>query len=681
MTPNANDLGTAEWLVSELVRARLVERGQIEPIVAEFQEKQPYADANALADFLVRRRVITAFQAAKTLEGEARKLVLGPYLLVDTLGNGSMGAVYLGLGRADRQRYAVKVLPLRSLWNVRLARKQVRAFAELAPHAGVLPFLDVGTAMGVHYLVWPFAEGQDLGRMVRDNGPLPFIEVARIGVQVAEILNHCQPRGLVHGLVKPSNVMLSSDNQVRLLDFGIGALLAENMDEEESLIDTISTANATAGILDCASPESIVDPTKRTATGDQYSLGCTLYYATTGRFPFLEGNAVEKMMAHQSLSPEAIPSLRQNVPPGLVSVIERLMSKRPEGRFGSFDELIDNLMPLTRGSLMTTKPKGVPTAVIGGGSASGTKPVPEAKPKAPPANAWEALKANRLAEVGTAADEPKPRSARSVIEEVGRTPPPSQQPTPPPMPKVAKSSGSSMAAMPSPVTPVPLADDDDFDSVTLPKAFGQTPVRTAPNPQRPMPTSDVIDIPDLPASRFGARLAPEAPKPAPVAPPPPPARKLSVSLPPPPKQSIAEKLGKSLMFWAPKADIVQCSAFAVGKVSPGDSVAVQVFTHHPDATESVLSLAQQFHPDTAVVGAGYLRREVPRNTKIQLFLDVQGSTVDLPLQELVWRGQPALLSFTVTVPAHAAKGVFAGVLSLGQNNLLIGQVPVQFTVV
>ena len=143
---------------------------------------------------------------------------------------------------------------------------------------------------------------------------------------------------------------------MHILDFGIGSLLAEN--EGESLVDTMSTANTLTSGLDCASPESIMEPTTRTAAGDQYSLGCILYYCVTGRYPFPEGSAVEKMMAHQYKQPTPIHDLVENVPPELEEVVERLMQKTPEGRYSSTEEVVEALRPLA-----STKPPQVAAQV------------------------------------------------------------------------------------------------------------------------------------------------------------------------------------------------------------------------------------------------------------------------------------------------------------------------------
>ena len=135
--------------------------------------------------------------------------------------------------------------------------------------------------------------------------------------------------------------MLGSDGQIRILDFGIGSLLAET--EGESLVDTMSTANSVSSGLDCASPESIMDPTNLTPAGDQYSLGCVLYFCLTGRYPFPDGSAVEKMMAHQFKEPDSLSELNASIPKPLVELVEKLMQKKPEDRFSSTAEAIQAL--------------------------------------------------------------------------------------------------------------------------------------------------------------------------------------------------------------------------------------------------------------------------------------------------------------------------------------------------
>ena len=138
--------------------------------------------------------------------------------------------------------------------------------------------------------------------------------------------------------------MVGADGQVKILDFGIGCLLAET--EGESLVDTMSTANSVNSGLDCSSPESIMDPTNLNAVGDQYSLGCVMYYCLTGQYPFPDGTAVEKMMCHQHKQPTPILDLNPNVPEEYVPVVEQLMQKAPEARYPSMAEVIEAIRAL-----------------------------------------------------------------------------------------------------------------------------------------------------------------------------------------------------------------------------------------------------------------------------------------------------------------------------------------------
>src|SRR4029078_8519778 len=140
-----SDLGACEWFVWDLRRSGLIDRGQLDSIVGGFLKRNPRAASPARAGYLVSQGTLTASQAERVLNGKTQGLVLGPYVLLDAIGAGSMGQVYRASSKNDAHLYAVKVLPRRSRWNVRLARRQVRSFATFS-HPAVIPFVDVGTA-------------------------------------------------------------------------------------------------------------------------------------------------------------------------------------------------------------------------------------------------------------------------------------------------------------------------------------------------------------------------------------------------------------------------------------------------------------------------------------------------------------------------------------------------------
>jgi serine/threonine-protein kinase len=390
------ELGACEWFVWDLRRSNLIDRGQLDQLVTDFMRKNTRAEPPALAQFMVDQGIVSPFQAERLLQGKINGLVLGPYTVVDALGSGSMGTVYKASSKNDNEWYAVKVLPRRSMWNVRIARRQVRVF-EKVQHPAVVPFVDVGTAGGTHYLAWPFVEGETLDHIVERSGKLPAGLAAGYALQTAEGLEACHRHGIAHGLLKPSNLMITSNNEVRILDLGIGSILASS--EAESLVDTMSTANSLTSGLDCASPECIIDPNKRTPAGDQYSLGCIMYYCLSGQYPFPDCTAVEKMMWHQSKEPTPILERNPNVPQGLGSVIERLMKKAPEARYGSMMAVTEALQPfadVSQGVVQSVKRVPVSAASKGmrafqkqsvGNEAARTpwKPPPSAIPRLAPA--------------------------------------------------------------------------------------------------------------------------------------------------------------------------------------------------------------------------------------------------------------------------------------------------------
>ena len=339
------ELGACEWFVWDLRRSNLIDRGRLDQVIGEFLQKNPRAEPPALADYLISQDILTPFQAERLLQGKTQGFVLGPFTLMDALGSGSMGTVYKAHNKTDNQWYAVKVLPRRSMWNVRIARRKVRSF-EQCKHPSVVPFVDVGTAGGMHYLAWPFVEGETLDKFVAREGKLPPDIVGNIAMQIAEGLEVCHQQALFHGLLKPSNIMVGPDREVYILDFGIGCLLAET--EGESLVDTMSTANSVTSGLDCSSPESIMDPTNLTPTGDQYSLGCVLYYLLAGQYPFPDGSAAEKMMAHQFKKPQSLTELAPDTPAEFIALVEKLMQKKPEDRYHSVGQIVEELRPFVK---------------------------------------------------------------------------------------------------------------------------------------------------------------------------------------------------------------------------------------------------------------------------------------------------------------------------------------------
>jgi serine/threonine-protein kinase len=445
------DLGACEWFVWDLRRSNLIDRGQLDQVIGEFLQKNPGAEPPALSEYLIGQGILTDFQAERLLQGKTQGFVLGPFTLMDSLGTGSMGTVYKARSKTDSAWYAVKVLPRRSMWNVRIARRKVRSF-EQCRHPSVVPFVDVGTSGGMHYLAWPMVEGETLDKIVEKHGRLKPEDAARYALQAAEGLELCHRQNLFHGLLKPSNLMIGTDGSIRILDFGIGCLLAET--EGESLVDTMSTANSVNSGLDCASPESIMDPTNLTPLGDQYSLGCTIYYCLTGRYPFPDGTAVEKMMSHQAKQPASLKQLAPDTPDELVAVVERLMQKNPQDRFADCKGVMEALRPFASAApAVTRRTMSMPRVTLA--RPGGAGPAPSA-PATPPAVA------------PASASRPQPRPAG--LPPRPATPPqatPAQvAPAAKPMPRPLRPAG--LAPAPKPVRVPDPEPEAEYEPQSLP---------------------------------------------------------------------------------------------------------------------------------------------------------------------------------------------------------------------
>jgi serine/threonine-protein kinase len=219
--------------------------------------------------------------------------------------------------------------------------RRLKLFREFK-HDSVVPIVHIGASGDRQYLAWPFvAVGDTLIERVERQGSLPLEQSQRLALQAAAGLPTCHEHGLFHGLLKPSNIVITPEGKVRMLGFGIGLMLS--LGRDESLIDTLNTHEQLADGIDCGAPESLLDQTNRTPASDQYSLGCVLYFCLTGQFPFSKGSYVQNVMAHQDQEPTPVRELNPAVPGWLEAVVKRLMRKQPDERYPSMRDAVEAL--------------------------------------------------------------------------------------------------------------------------------------------------------------------------------------------------------------------------------------------------------------------------------------------------------------------------------------------------
>ncbi len=302
-------------------------------------------DADAIADALVERGLVTPWQVAKLLQGKFKGFILGRYRLLDLLGRGEMSSVYLAEHVMMKRRCAVKVLPAHRVKDTSyLGRfhREAEAVAAL-DHPNIVRAYDVGqeseAGTEIHFLVMEYIVGKSLEKLLIEQGEYTLVQAVEYIRQCAEGLAHAHENGLVHRDIKPANLLINEKGVVKLSDLGLARFF--KVTDEESL--TIMHDEKVLGTADYLAPEQAVDSHAVDERADIYSLGCTLYFALTGQPPFTDGTLVQRLLAHQTKAPPPIQRLREGVPDSLANILSRMMQKQPEDRYQTAAEVAEEL--------------------------------------------------------------------------------------------------------------------------------------------------------------------------------------------------------------------------------------------------------------------------------------------------------------------------------------------------
>jgi serine/threonine protein kinase len=327
-------------------RSKLLDEPALEGQLQQLREAGRVPDRpDDLARLWIERGVLTPFQADGLLQGRWRGYFVGPYRVLEQLGAGGMGCVYLCEQESPRRRVAVKVLPLAKARNpAALARFYREAKATgILDHPNLIRAYDVGEDRDIHWLSLEYVDGASLAEIVRRHGPLSLPRAAHYLRQAATGLQHAFEVGLVHRDIKPSNLMLDRAGTVKLLDLG----LARFFDDQNDNL-TRKYGEGALGTADYVSPEQADDSHTVDIRADIYSLGATAYFLLTGRPPFDEGTLTQKVVWHQIRDPKPIRDSRPDLPAEFVAVVEKMMAKGRGDRFQSPAEVVAALAPWAR---------------------------------------------------------------------------------------------------------------------------------------------------------------------------------------------------------------------------------------------------------------------------------------------------------------------------------------------
>ena len=275
------------------------------------------------------------------MAGRSSGFKINRYTLIEMIGQGGMGRVYLAKDTRLNRRVALKILSPERMNNPRaIARfqREARVGAQLQ-HENLVRIYDEGEANGKCYLVMEYIEGKNIGAIIAENGPIPPATAARLGQQVALGLEHAQQKGLIHRDVNPYNILVTRDGVAKLTDLGLA------IDQTEQA--QVTREGATVGTFDYVSPEQARHSHSVDTRSDIYSLGCTLYHMLSGQVPFPSPSLPEKLFGHQAVEPMPLAKLVPGIPEGLSEVVEKMMRKSPDDRYPTPLDVAQALEPYT----------------------------------------------------------------------------------------------------------------------------------------------------------------------------------------------------------------------------------------------------------------------------------------------------------------------------------------------
>jgi len=274
------------------------------------------------------------------------------YRVIQQLGAGGMGVVYLARDETLDRQVALKVLPTGSLADDaarKRLRKEALALAKLS-HPNIETIYELGSQDGVDFLVTEYVAGATLADRI-GNGPLPESELLQIASQIVSALDEAASNGLVHLDLKPRNMMLTPKGQVKLLDFGLARIVKP---KEGDATWSVTTMAVPAGTPPYMAPEQLMGRPLDART-DIYALGACLYELATGSTPFRGGSLPELIAAvlHTPLEPPS--AIRPGLSPGLERAILKCLQRAPEQRYQTVGELLADL-----NALDTAQPAAAP---------------------------------------------------------------------------------------------------------------------------------------------------------------------------------------------------------------------------------------------------------------------------------------------------------------------------------
>ena len=331
----------ASALIDDLKKSGLIDADDLAALIARL-EPLPESSAD-LTELLIREGAITKFHAKHLLNGKTKGFFLAQYKILDQLGAGGMGVVYLAEHQTLKRRVAIKVLPSARARDAEALRRFLRESRVVAAldHPNIVRAYDANREGPVHFLVMEFVPGRTLDQIVRADGPVSPPKAANYVYQTALGLHHAHEQGLVHRDIKPSNLLLDTLGTLKILDYG----LARYFDAGNDQLTRDVGGCGVIGTADFIAPEQALNSSDVDIRADIYSLGMTFYTILAGETPFYADTTTQKLLSHHMKEPRPIREVSPGVPVAIASILSRMIAKKPSDRFQTPADLVDALSP------------------------------------------------------------------------------------------------------------------------------------------------------------------------------------------------------------------------------------------------------------------------------------------------------------------------------------------------
>lgn len=266
---------------------------------------------------------------------------LGDFKLVRKLGEGGMGAVYLAHQESLDRKAAIKVLSDKLAGKEDFVKRFYREAKSMAriDHPNAVRVFAVDQDDGVHYVAMEFIDGKSMQYWIEKLGKLSIGDALHVTLRCAEALATAHAQNMVHRDIKPDNIMMTANGQVKVADFG----LAKALDDEDNSLTQSGTGLGTPYYM---SPEQARNAKHVDGRCDIYALGVTLYHFLTGKLPFGGNSTMELLINKEKGKFNSAKKLVPDIPERLDLVIDKMVAANPEHRFKDFNEVIKNLSAL-----------------------------------------------------------------------------------------------------------------------------------------------------------------------------------------------------------------------------------------------------------------------------------------------------------------------------------------------